>query len=159
MRKGQPWIVVGAIGIGWAAVSLSAWGALKDDTPNRPKAPQTQQEELFRYDPAGRRDPFIPLIQDGRLARTSPTAQLDTSKPVLYGILWDSSGRSLALINDTEVTVGDMVSGYHVREIRQDAVVLLDDGGHALVLRVSFDAAPPGSAQASDTTQEGGEGR
>lgn len=144
------------MGIGWAGLCLSAWGALKETA--KPQKPPQQQEELFRYDAGGRRDPFIALIQDGRFTRTSPIAQVDTSKPVLYGILWDPSGQSLALINDTEVTVGDAVSGYQVQEIREDAVVLTDDGGHPLVLRVSFETAPPGYTP-DDATREGGEGR
>jgi len=144
------------MGVGWAGLWLSAWGALKETA--KPQKPPQQQEGLFRYDAGGRRDPFIALIQDGRFARTSPIAQVDTSKPVLYGILWDPSGQSLALINDTEVTVGDTVSGYQVQEIREDAVVLTDDGDHPLVLRVSFETAPTGHAP-DDATREGGEGR
>lgn len=136
-----PCVLLGAIGMGCAGLSLSAWGVLKE-TP-KPQKPPQKQEEPFRYDPGGRRDPFIPLVQDGRLARTGPSTLVDTSKPVLYGILWDSSGQSLALINDSEVKVGDTVSDYQVHEIREDAVVLTDDGGHSLILQVSFETAPP----------------
>ena len=142
--------------MGWAGLCLTAWGTLKD-TPTPQQQPQ-QQEELFRYDAGGYRDPFIPLIQDGRFARTNPVAQVDASKPVLYGILWDPSGQSVALINDAEVTVGDAVSGYQVQEIREDAVVLSDDGGHPLVLQVSFETAPPGHAP-DGATRKGGGGR
>jgi hypothetical protein len=77
------------------------------------------------------------------------------SKPVLYGILWDPGGQSIALINDAEVKVGDAVSGYRVKEIRQDAVVLIN-GGVPVVLEIAFEA-PPSTLSPGATT--GGEGR
>jgi len=63
---------------------------------------------------------------------------------VLYGILWDSAGNSIALINDTEVKVGDTVKGYRVTEIRQDAVVLTN-GGEPVVLQIAFETPPSGT--------------
>lgn len=96
----------------------------------------------FRYDPGQARDPFIALVRDGRIIGGIQNGPADMAKPVLFGILWDTGGRSLALINDTEVKVGDTVGPYRVMEIRPDAVVL-SDGGEPLVLTIAFDTPPP----------------
>lgn len=99
----------------------------------------------FVYDAKGHRDPFIPLVKDGKLIGTQRGTPLDTAKPVLYGILWDPRGESIAMLNDTEVTVGDTVGIYEVLEIRKDAVVL-SAGGDPLVLQIEFET-PPKSPQ------------
>ena len=98
----------------------------------------------FQYDSNARRDPFVPLVRDGRFVGTTSGTHGETSKPVLYGILWDPGGHSLALINDVEVGVGQAVGTYQVAEIRRDAVVLTD-GGQSIVLEINFEVptAPP----------------
>ena len=114
-----------------------------------------KKQEPFRYDAKGRRDPFIALFREGRLV--NPTASnLQADKPVLYGILWDPTGHSIALINDTEAKVGDTINGYQVTEIRRDAVVLSVEGGEPVVLQITFDT-PPGALAPRTTT--GGRGR
>ena len=105
----------------------------------------------FLYDSKGRRDPFVPLVREGRLVAAGPGAQVEPSKPVLYGILWDPGGHSIALVNDAEVRVGDRIGDYEVREIRLDAVVLNRGGEEPLVLRLAFDA-PPASSTPDATT-------
>lgn len=107
----------------------------------------------FRYDSGGRRDPFVPLVREGRLVAATPGAYVGTSTPVLYGILWDAGGDSIAMINDTEVRVGDTIGGYQVKEIRQDAVVLGNEG-EPLVLQITFEQPP----KRSSGTTTGGEG-
>ncbi len=109
-------------------------------------------QQPFQYNAEGRRDPFMPLVRDGKLISVQGVVT-ETARPVLYGILWDPRGASLALINDSEVRVGDVIGTYRVTEIRQDAVVLAN-GGPPLVLQISFDTppTPPGGAK-------GGEGR
>ena len=106
----------------------------------------------FRYDARGLRDPFRPLIQDGRVVgvsgRSLSTAERD--QPVLYGILWDPGGSSMALINDLEVKVGDTVNGYRVTEIRQDAVVVTDEGGKPVVLQIAFETSPSGPTKGGE---------
>lgn len=94
----------------------------------------------FVYDSKGRRDPFSPFVRDGKLV-TPQKGMASMSRPVLYGILWDPGGRSLAMINDAEVRVGDSVVGYDVVEIRKDAVVLSGDG-ELVVLQIEFDTPP-----------------
>ena len=91
------------------------------------------------YDAAGHRDPFVPLVRDGRLVGIVAPSGAQADKPVLYGILWDPGGDSIALINDGEVRVGEVISGYRVQEIRQDAVVL-SSGSGSVVLEIAFEA-------------------
>ena len=96
----------------------------------------------FRYDAKNRRDPFVPLVRDGRIVvgTSRDGVPLDTSQPVLYGILWDPEGQSIALINDEEAKTGQTINGYLVKEIRKDAVVLEGAAGEEMVLEISFDA-------------------
>lgn len=96
------------------------------------------------YESSHQRDPFIPLVHDGRFVAVSgglPGGSA-ASDVHLAGIVWDPAGSSLALINETEVKVGDQIQGYQVMEIREDAVVLLKDG-KPLVLQLSFEPLPP----------------
>jgi hypothetical protein len=94
----------------------------------------------FRYEAKGRRDPFEPLVQDGRLVRPMTSGPgIEGDAPLLKGILWDSDGESIALLSDGEYHVGDVVSGYQVVEIRRDAVVLAS-GGRRTVLQISFES-------------------
>ncbi|MDP3769283.1 MAG: hypothetical protein Q8S13_14820 [Dehalococcoidia bacterium] len=95
----------------------------------------------YRYDPGTARDPFIALVREGRLIGGMQPGQTDMGKPVLFGILWDPGGRSIALINDVEAKVGDTVGAYRVVEIRPDAVVM-SDGGEPLVLTIAFEEPP-----------------
>lgn len=107
--------------------------------------------EPFVYDAKGRRDPFMPLVREGRLISLSKERTPGTA-PVLYGILWDPAGPSMAMINDQEVRVGDTVGGYQVAEIRQDAVVL-KNGEEPLVLQIDFQTPP---SERSPRTATGG---
>ena len=110
----------------------------------------SKPQRLFQYNAEGHRDPFMPLVRDGKPINVQGV-MTGTAQPVLYGILWDPHGASLALINDSEVKVGDVIGTYRVTEIRQDAVVLAN-GSSPLVLQISFDTPPPSGAK-------GGEGR
>ena len=95
------------------------------------------EEAAFVYDSKEHRDPFVALVRDGRLIGIEITS-VASAAPVLYGILWDPGGASIALINDLEVNEGDTVGGYYVEEIRPDAVVLARDGGERVVLELAF---------------------
>ncbi|OGW91566.1 MAG: hypothetical protein A3D28_06110 [Omnitrophica bacterium RIFCSPHIGHO2_02_FULL_63_14] len=110
--------------------------------------PTPGSAERFRYTAKGRRDPFVALVRDGRIVAISAGGHAESSTPVLYGVLWDSGGNSIALINDGEARVGDMVGDYRVVEIREDAVVLAN-GGEPVVIRLAFETPPkpaPGAA-------------
>ena len=132
------------------AGGLAVWGAGALRAADE-AAPKTTEQTV--YDPGGHRDPFVPLVRDGRLVGVAKPGGMTADRPVLYGILWDPDGRSIALINEMETKVGDTVAGYRVSEIRKDAVVLTN-GGEPLVLMISFEPLPG----ASGDTTTGGEG-
>ncbi|MBI3011838.1 MAG: hypothetical protein HYY58_05065 [Candidatus Omnitrophica bacterium] len=137
------WWVILATGL----VSLGAAGLQADEA-----GPSTIPQP-FQYDAKGHRDPFVPLVRDGRLVGMKGSS-VDASQAVLHGILWDPRGHSIAMVDDMEVKVGDMVGDYQVVEIRQDAVVL-KSGAESLVLRI--DVERPSAGRSSHTTK-GGDG-
>lgn len=125
-----PW----RIGIG-VALWLSGVGLMDICTSE-----QATSSLPFRYEAKGRRDPFEPLVKDGRLVRAITSGpDVGGDRPLLKGILWDPAGESMALLSDGEYKVGDMVDGYQVVEIRQDAVVLAS-GGKRTVLQITFES-------------------
>ena len=108
------------------------------------------------YQSEGHRDPFVPLVRDGRII-TPPQAtggdgRRTTAMPVLHGILWDAGGRSIAMIDDTELQVGGEVRGYQVTEITR-ATVSLARAGQIFVLRLE----ESGEATPTTTKQGGGD--
>lgn len=107
----------------------------------------------FHYQAKGKRDPFVPLVRDGQLVPITQSVVVESSVPVLHGIMWDPYGQSIALINDLEAKVGDPVGEYQVLEIRHDAVVL-SSGGEPVVLQINFESPP-----APPSTSLGGERR
>ena len=134
-------------GVGpWRAGVVVAVGLLSVGTwTERHEAaePPPAIRKPFAYDSKGRRDPFLPLVRDGRVVSRAGEAPGSATKPVLHGILWDATGtNSMALLDDVEVRIGEVIRGYTVREIRQDAVVL-SNGGEPIVLRVAFEEASP----------------
>ncbi len=134
--------------VGMVLTVLGAMPVWSADPPPAPPKP-------FRYSAKGHRDPFIPLVRNGRLVPWRG-GSLDPTKPVLHGILWDPRGHSFAMINDAEVTVGETVDSYRVVEIRQDAVVLTNEMGEPLVLQIEFETP---SSDRSPGTTTGGERR
>jgi hypothetical protein len=119
-----------------AGLSMSLGVAFAADPPGSKAAP-------FHYDSEGRRDPFMPLIRDGRMIGAGGRgAAGELGQPMLHGVLWDAGGHSIALIDDLEVKVGDTVAGYEVSEIRQDGVVLRQ-GERTVVLTIAFEAVAP----------------
>lgn len=101
------------------------------------------------YESHGKRDPFVPLVHEGRfvavtgsgLAKDSPVSDLH-----LAGIVWDPAGSSLALINEMEVKIGDRLGDYQVVDIRPDAVILLKEG-KPVVLQLPFEQSIPSQGE------------
>ena len=82
----------------------------------------------FKYDPKGRRDPFIPLVTDaGQLLELEP-AEEGISGLHLEGIIFDKKELSYAIINSTVVRIGDWVGEYQVYKIEPKKVILLKEG-------------------------------
>lgn len=99
--------------------------------------------------PQGKRDPFVPLVRNGRLVGMARSSTQVGALPTLFGIVWDPQGPSIALLNDGEAKVGDTVEGYKVLDITRDTVTL-GNGDEPIVLQISFEEEEP---------LKGGEGR
>ncbi|MFA5430335.1 MAG: hypothetical protein WC329_04180 [Candidatus Omnitrophota bacterium] len=77
--------------------------------------------------PAGKRDPFIPLVTpEGRLIQSA--AAPGEGEVRLEGLIYDENGPSLAVLNGAVAGVGDSVRGYRVIKITEDKVTLMKDG-------------------------------
>lgn len=66
-------------------------------------------------------DPFVKL-------RTKKAGIKELSNLKLYGIIWTEKPPRLAVINDVNVTEGDMIYGFKVEEIQKDRVILNREG-------------------------------
>lgn len=66
-----------------------------------------------------------------------------TAKPLppgtlqLQGIIYNQTGTSTAIINNTSVSVGDNVAGYRVRNIQSRSVTLVSPNGTEKILTVA----------------------
>ncbi|MDD3983415.1 MAG: hypothetical protein WC583_05920 [Candidatus Omnitrophota bacterium] len=77
--------------------------------------------------PAGKRDPFIPLVTpEGRLIQSA--AAPGEGEVRLEGLIYDDNGPSLAVLNGAVAGVGDSVRGYRVIKITENKVTLMKDG-------------------------------
>ena len=129
------WLAVGVVCLLWW-VGTSTWA----EDPHPTAAP------AGGYDAKGKRDPFVPLVRDGRMIAVTgeepaSSGPADVSLPLLGGILWDPAGRSIALLNDKEAMVGDLIGSYRLAEIYQDHIVL-EQEGRRVTLRITFDQNP-----------------
>ena len=109
------------------------------------------------YEAEGKRDPFMPLVRDGRIIAPPVASGADgkpsAALPVLHGILWDAGGHSIALLDAFELQMGDTVRGYKVLEIGQNSVTLERDGKAVTVHLQTEGQGSPGNA---GQTQGGG---
>lgn len=84
-------------------------------------------EDQFVYDAKGKRNPFIPLVSsDGRLLKLD--REESTGALSIEGVIYDKSGRSFAIVNNTVVGVGDSIAGYQVLKIQDNKVIFIKDG-------------------------------
>ena len=103
-------------------------------------AESTEQHETFHYNARAQRDPFVSLVRDGHLVGDQGPVSISLAKPMLSAILWDPQGKSFAIINGTEMTIGDAVGELKVIDIQRDAVVL-KGGGEPVVLQIDEEVA------------------
>lgn len=150
---GKRFLGVGLAVLGLWALSSAGVARAAEDLATGPAAAVP-----FTYDPKGHRDPFIPLVREGQIVTVpgSDMTAMALGVPVLYGILWDAGGNSIALINGTEVKVGGTIAGYKVMEIRKDAVVVSGGTGEPMVLQITFDGAPVETVSGQETTSRKG---
>jgi hypothetical protein len=81
--------------------------------------------ERYDYEPAGRRDPFVPLL--GLELGGGKTGHLSPENLRLIGVLWGDRGY-YALVKDGQdngyiLKRGDRVAGGHVSEINRQAII------------------------------------
>ena len=81
--------------------------------------------DLFKYDAAGRRDPFIPLVtKEGKIAFGYGTIR-SIEDIRLEGIVYDPSGDSIAVINGMVLKENDTIDNIKLLKIQSDKVSLL----------------------------------
>ena len=81
-------------------------------------------QNVFKYDPKNKRDPFIPLVdKEGNLLPefrpVTATVELN-----LEGIVWSDKGESYAIISGVVLRVGEMIGDYTVKKIEHSKVIL-----------------------------------
>lgn len=81
------------------------------------------EQEKFIYDDHKKRDPFWRLVTPGGTIITYEE-DLISSELVLEGIIFDSAGKPLAIINGRIVTKGDRIGSFVVTEISEKEVTL-----------------------------------
>lgn len=85
--------------------------------------------EPFRYDPHGKRDPFVPLIGQERAPTSVGFAEIASPDDVrLEGIAMGESGRRIAIINGDLVKEGFKSGEVEVKKINKDSVILSISG-------------------------------
>ncbi len=85
-------------------------------------------ENMFKYDPKNKRDPFTPLVdKDGNLLpEYHPVTTAVTLN--LEGIVWSEKGESYAIISGVVLREGEMIGDYTVKKIERSRVVLSRGG-------------------------------
>ena len=80
-------------------------------------------QEKFIYDSHNRRDPFKPIFLNDAAAVVQDGGE---SVPFfLKGIVWDPEGGAVAIINDEILKQGDEISGFKIKKIKRNEVILL----------------------------------
>jgi hypothetical protein len=81
--------------------------------------------EIFKYDPHGKRDPFVPLVgqEKNTIGNLSDITSPEDLK--LEGIAVGSEGKKTAIINGEIVKVGQKIGEVEVKNITAKTVELL----------------------------------
>jgi hypothetical protein len=87
-----------------------------------------EEEKAFKYGDMGMRDPFVPLVdKDGKL--TVIHGSIDTINDIaVEGILYDSEGESVVILNGLVLNEGDQVGNIKVERIFEHRVILSAKG-------------------------------
>jgi type II secretory pathway component PulC len=84
-------------------------------------------EKTFQYDSKGRRDPFIPLVGKG-VKLLIPQGVKSIEGIILEGIIFDSQGDSLAIINGEIIKENEVISGFILKKIEKNSIILTRNG-------------------------------
>ena len=83
---------------------------------------------LLRYESKDKKDPFIPVVtNDGQLLMKIQSEEKDIDLN-LEGIIYESKGQSMAIINGEILKVDDSIGNVKIVEIRKDSIVYSKDG-------------------------------
>ena len=118
--------------ISWASIALvlttTVVGAADKPVPAPTPTPVPAGKKV--YEAQGKRDPFTPLVKDGKIVG----GKSDAAVPELMGILWDPDN-PIAMLGDKELTVGDTIDDYKIVEIHETSVILEDSEGARLEIK------------------------
>jgi len=82
-----------------------------------------QEGASFTYEENGR-DPFVPLVsKDGKLMVTYGAIN-SINDVILEGILFDSEGESVVIMNDLVLKTSDQVGNIKIKEIKKNEVTI-----------------------------------
>ncbi len=89
----------------------------------------------FTYHDNSKRNPFISLVtREGRILPGARAAS-ETDNFELEGIIWDPSGKSMAIINGKLVKEKQRIMGMQVLKIKKSSVIL-QKGGKVTVINL-----------------------
>lgn len=89
--------------------------------------------EAFRYEPHGRRDPFVPLIGQQRGAMPRLRDVTSVHELNLEGIAAGSGGKRMAVMNGEMLRENEKVGEIEVKKITSNTVTVLIDGNYHIV--------------------------
>ncbi|MDO8603389.1 MAG: hypothetical protein Q7O04_06035 [Candidatus Omnitrophota bacterium] len=85
--------------------------------------PAFAEEDAFKYNPKGRRDPFAPLISESG-GYASDAYEASAAEDIrLEGIVWDDIKGSIAIINGEIAKEGDVMGSIKILKINKDSVI------------------------------------
>lgn len=84
--------------------------------------------EAFKYDPHGKRDPFVPLIGQERAMAARFTSIVSIEDVKLEGIATGAKGKKSAIINGELVYEGYKAGDVEIKKITDKSVTLLISG-------------------------------
>ena len=89
--------------------------------------------ESFKYEPHGRRDPFVPLIGQDKIqaAVLSDISSVEDIK--LEGIATSADGRRTAIMNGEIVKEGERIGEVEIKKIGHKSVIFLLNGKESKV--------------------------
>ncbi len=84
--------------------------------------------QAVKYEPKGKRDPFVPLIGSGKSASVGLEDVLSVEDLNLEGIAVGPQGKMVAIINDHILKENDKVGNLQVKSITKKEAVIFIEG-------------------------------
>ena len=85
------------------------------------------QDMELKYEDEGKRNPFIPMVTDDGQLLNIDGKEEDTELN-LEGIIYDTEGQSMAIINGEILRKNDSIGNVKIIEVRRDSVVYVKGG-------------------------------